>query len=316
MREKRDRSGRTIQDLAGKIKKKYLLVFEGAETEEIYFDAFKEYNQNLLVDIAMLIRSNSEQGFSNPEKMLKMILENVKERKEDKYSYHTLIDWIVDYLKEKQLIYLKACDIKKKLENICQSEIENNLCETVDETKTEKVIELLLTKLKEQVKCEFKEISKELIEDLIKDNEIDYRAEIDEIVMIVDRDKKSFTEKQYDDVCDSCKDNGIKLVVTNPCFEFWLLLHFDVNSEEDFEMEKMLENPKDGNSNYCFSILRNVFKKNNLHYKKNKFDVKYLMSKVDDAIENEKQYCEDVIDLKNNIGSNIGKLITELRNTT
>ena len=102
-----------------------------------------------------------------------MILENVKERKEDKYSYHTLIDWIVDYLKEKQLIYLKACDIKKKLENICQSEIENNLCETVDETKTEKVIELLLTKLKEQVKCEFKEISKELIEDLIKtDNHI------------------------------------------------------------------------------------------------------------------------------------------------
>ena len=140
MREKRDRSGRTIQDLADKIKKKYLLVFEGSETEEIYFNAFKEYNQNLLVDIAMLIRSNSEQGFSNPKKMLEMILENVKERKEDRYSYHTLIDWIVDYLKEKRLIYLKACDIKKKLENICQSEIENNLCETVDETKTEKII--------------------------------------------------------------------------------------------------------------------------------------------------------------------------------
>ena len=149
----------------------------------------------------------------------------------------------------------------------------------------------------------------------IKDNEIDYRAEIDEIVMIVDRDKKSFTDEQYDFVCNSCKDNGIKLVVTNPCFEFWLLLHFDVNSEEDFDMEKMLENPKEGNNNYCFGVLRNVFKNNNMHYRKNKFDVKNLMSKIDNAIKNEKQYCEDVLDLKNNIGSNIGKLITELRNT-
>lgn len=79
MREKINRDGRTIRDRSNKKKKKYLLVFEGAETEEIYFDAFKEYFPNLLFEVVTLIRSNSENGFSNPQKMLEMILGNLKE---------------------------------------------------------------------------------------------------------------------------------------------------------------------------------------------------------------------------------------------
>lgn len=308
MREKRDRSGRTIQDLADKIKKKYLLVFEGSETEEIYFDAFKEYFPNLLFEVKTLIRSNSEEGFSNPQKMLEMILENLKEREEDKYSYHTLIDWIVDYLKEKRLIYLKACNIKTKLEIICKNEIESNLDKKVKGRDIKNTIKKLLEKLLEivdEIKCEFKNVPQKMIQDLIKENEIEYDSEIDEIVMVVDRDKGSFTPEQYKDLVHECNRNKIRLVVTNPCFEFWLLLHFDVSFDEN----KMLENAKVKEKvTYCHDILRNKFE----GYQKNSYDVRFLMGKIKRAIKNEQDYCEDTIGLKTKIGSNVGKLLQDL----
>ncbi|MEA3422876.1 MAG: RloB domain-containing protein [Bacillota bacterium] len=48
---------------------------------------------------------------------------------------------------------------------------------------------------------------------------------------MVDRDKGSFVNhpnnNQYAYVVEKCRENGIDFYLTNPCFEFWLLLHFD-----------------------------------------------------------------------------------------
>ncbi len=309
MRENRNnRDGRTIKDRSNKKKKKYLLVFEGAETEEIYFDAFKEYIPNLLFEVVTLIRSNSENGFSNPEKMLEMILENLKEREEDKFSYHTLIDWIVDYVKQNRLIHLKSYDIKPKLEKICKDEIESNLDKKVKGRDITNTIKKLLEKLLEivdEVKCEFKNVPKEMIQNLIKENEIEYDSEIDEIVMVVDRDKGSFTPEQYENLVHECNRNKIRLVVTNPCFEFWLLLHFDVS----FDKNKMLKNAMVKEKvTYCHDILHNTFE----GYHKNSYNVRFLMGKIKKAIQNEQKYCEDIIGLKTKIGSNVGKLLKDL----
>ena len=57
----------------------------------------------------------------------------------------------------------------------------------------------------------------------------------DEYCIIVDRDERSFTEEQVEAVIASCDDEHFRLVITNPCFEFWLLLHFDVNRETILE---------------------------------------------------------------------------------
>lgn len=37
------------------------------------------------------------------------------------------------------------------------------------------------------------------------------------------------------------------------------------------------------------------------------------MKDIDNAINNEKEFCEDIVELENSIGSNIGKLISEMR---
>lgn len=306
MRERRNRTERTSEKKD--VKKKFLLVFEGSETEEIYFDAFKEYNQGLSVDVVPLIRSNSEQGFSNPKKMLEMILENIKERQEDSYSYHTLIDWIVDYVKQERLINLKADIIKEQLEKICKEEIEKKLDETVTGREKSETIKKLLEKLRENIKCKFKKVSKEMIDNLIKENDITYYPGIDEIVMIVDRDKNSFTAEQYEELITACNRNIIRLIVTNPCFEFWLLLHFDARFDEG----KMLQNAKvKEDVTYCQDVLSRYI----VGYQKNRYDANSLMKKINKAIKNEKNYCDDTIGLKNNIGSNVGKLITDIKNS-
>lgn len=48
-------------------------------------------------------------------------------------------------------------------------------------------------------------------------------------------------------------------------------------------------------------------------YKKNRFDIEALMTRIDIAIQQEKDYCEDPEKLENHIGSRVGILIQELR---
>ena len=37
------------------------------------------------------------------------------------------------------------------------------------------------------------------------------------------------------------------------------------------------------------------------------------MKAIDHAIDNEKKFCEDIVNLENTIGSNIGRLIIDMR---
>lgn len=85
------------------------------------------------------------------------------------------------------------------------------------------------------------------ISDIIKStSSITYDENIDKICLVIDRDKDSFistpNNRQYEYVVKTCKKKGFGLYVTNPCFEFWLLLHFD----EVFclDRDKLLEIPK------------------------------------------------------------------------
>lgn len=65
--------------------------------------------------------------------------------------------------------------------------------------------------------------------------------ETDEFWMIIDRDRWVL-----DEWVEKCKkEKNFYLSITNPCFEFWLLLHIvDLNSINDDQKEKILKNPK------------------------------------------------------------------------
>ena len=148
------------------------------------------------------------------------------------------------------------------------------------------------------------------IEDYIERQFVTYEEGYDKICLIADRDKQSFKEDQYDYVVETCKEKGYNFYISNPCFELWLLLHFE--EILDMDREKLLANPKEpAHSKRRFlekqlSLLMNGYNKNNLQFSK-------IADKVSIAIENEKQFCENINELKTELGCNIGLLIKEMQ---
>ena len=47
----------------------------------------------------------------------------------------------------------------------------------------------------------------------------------DELWMVIDRDR--WTIQMLSDIISQCKQKGIGFCISNPCFEIWLILHFE-----------------------------------------------------------------------------------------
>ena len=312
MRERKNFAERTRISKEDRTRKKYFLVFEGNRTEGIYFNAINELKDkigiNPLIEIISIERTYTEEGWSNPKKILEQLLKDLEEIENGKISYKTLVDKIIEIIMEDEKIsskILKEISSEKMIENI-KNDIESldNIVENVEED-----CEFLLNMIIKKLFLTIEEIPNilEIVLKNIENKQITYSEDIDKMCLIVDRDKKSFKEEQYNYVKEECKKKNFKLYVTNPCFEFWLLLHFDevhlINKEE------LLENKRASSKvRFVESELKKYFP-----YNKNKYNAELLIEKIDLAIENEKKFCENIEELKDKLGSNIGLLIKELK---
>ena len=312
MREKRNFAERTKISKEDRTRKKYFLVFEGSRTEEIYFDTINELKGkigiNPLIEIISIERTYTEEGWSNPKKILEQLLKDLEEIEDGKLSYKTLVDKIMEIIVEDKNFSLKISkksNLKEVIEDI-ENEIES-LENTVKNIEEDCITLLsIITKKVFLVKEEIANILEKVLEN-IGNQQITYSEDIDKMCLIVDRDKKSFKEEQYNYVKEECKRKNFKFYVTNPCFEFWLLLHFD--EVHSINREKLLENKRASSKvRYVESELKKYFP-----YNKNKYNAELLIEKIDLAIENEKRFCEDIEELKDKLGSNIGLLIKELK---
>ena len=147
---------------------------------------------------------------------------------------------------------------------------------------------------------------------VIENRAITFDKNLDKICFIIDRDKDSFVSKpgndQYQYVLDKCRENNYGFYLSNPCFELWLLMHYD--EVVTMDRKKILENPKvSAGRRYTEQELRRLLPR----YSKSKYSVMPLMRRIDNAIQNEKLFCEDEEMLKDNIGSRIGLLMKEFR---
>ena len=293
---------------------KYFLVFEGKKTELLYFDAINdlrdEININPLIELVPTIRSYSEKGWSNPQKIVDRMIKNLEENKTGYFSYETLCNWIIEFLYDEEIIKqtnYKRDYIWKLLKWICQDEIGSSFNLDVEDLKEgcTKILNILSKEIKIENLVKY-------IPNILKNGSITYDENVDKICFIVDRDRKSFVSKenndQYKYVLNKCKEKGFGFYITNPCFEFWLLLHFD----NVFELDKnlLLENLTiNSEMNFTEKELRKLFR----GYNKASYDAKYFVKRVDKAIKNEKEFCEDLEKLEYELGSNVGLLIEELR---
>ena len=142
-------------------------------------------------------------------------------------------------------------------------------------------------------------------EDLAEDK-FTFDKEIDKVCFIIDRDPQNFSEEQLECFIKKCKEFEYDVYLSNPTFELFLIMHDDKVLELD--RKEMHENRKQSKNKRFLEIkLSDIFgcSKTNLNFEKFK---PYIRK----AIKNEKQFCENLDNLKNELGSNVGKLMESI----
>jgi hypothetical protein len=286
-------------------KKKYFLVFEGEETEVQYFIGVvnnrEEIGINPLIEIVPLLRSYNEKGWSNPKKILSRLIQYFEECKAGTLTVNSFVDRIIDYLIEDGVI-TEGSVIRKLLIEYCQKEMGLSQEELIkDETLA---INSVCLCLEDSVNLL---TAAENLKKYINEQRNIYDEGFDRICLIADRDSQSFKPAQYDFVVETCNLKGYGFFLSNPCIELWLLMHFD--EIMNYDRALLLKNP------YITSDKRFIATKLGLHlggYKNKNVRFDALKGRINKAIQNEKHFCEDIIRLKSELGSNIGLLLDEL----
>lgn len=293
---------------------KYILLTEGTETEPRYFGAVEENKARLgippIIEIIPLERSYGEDCWSNPKKILDRLLLNLEESASGKISYSTLLNAMVDCLYHGEYLSRhreKIPEIACLLEKIIRDVLKAAPDDFVDDVKAAVVAAMdALAKEKPRI-CE---LIVENIGETLNEQFIPYAPEIDKICLVVDRDPESFTGSQFDYVKNACAANDVRLYVSNPGFELWLLMHSEnfASMKEDLTARFSRMKPS-----AFLEHVEKLLKQEFGGYNKSKPKTEQFMQAIDTAITNEKSLAEDVDALKNEMGSNVGLLIEEMR---
>ena len=141
------------------------------------------------------------------------------------------------------------------------------------------------------------------------DNDFDY--ERDKMVIVFDGDIFEEKVQGYEELISQIEKTDIA-GVTNPGFEFFLLLHIEGIYEEQIKGHEaeFLNMDEYGKYSYAYNLLRDL---TGMNAKKNP-EIGNLADNVEIAISQEKKINQDTHDLKGNVSSNIGRIIEEIIN--
>lgn len=139
---------------------------------------------------------------------------------------------------------------------------------------------------------------------------LEYDREIDEIWLIFDRDPGNLSPDQLEDIFQTCNQKSYYMGMTNPCFEFWLLLHLpNIQEYNPSELLKNKRTPRRSKKRFIDKELSNRL------YGYNKKCLRFIAFKggIDLAIEQEKLFTQTIPELFSELGSNIGVMISKMR---
>ena len=261
------------------IKRVVFLSVEGEVTERRYFEFVRESRETLgiksVVEIHVLRRGDSS---SSPEKVVEL-LENYLEVRNNN-----------DFLAEVDKLELKHYDkefIHKYLE----------APDTID-VKEKRQFEGFL-------KEEQLDLTYLLFLNKFKGSD---NGENDVFGIVIDRDAGNHSPENMARIFDECDEKGDRCFLTNPRFEFWLLLHVaDVKSEYPDELEKMLDFNDE-------TVDKHLLEKTGGGKKiqRKTFDT-YFLPNIDTAIERANGLCTSRNELLDQLGSTLGELFELLR---
>ena len=287
MRESRTFGKRKREELPQReVNIKYILLTEGTETEPQYFEAVEENKKQLgippIIKILPLMRSYGENGWSNPKKILDRLLLNLEESTSNKISYSTLLNAMIDCLYYSEYLS-KHKELIPEISNLLDRIYRNVLKVTPDDFVEDK--EATVTKVTEFLAKEKPRICELIIKnigDALNEQSIPYAPDID----------------------------NVQFYISNPGFELWLLMHSSnfATMKDDLAAKFSTMTPPEF-LDHIESLLKQEFE----GYNKSKLKTQPFMLAIDTAIANEKMFTESVDALKNDMGSNVGLLIQEMR---
>lgn len=111
----------------------------------------------------------------------------------------------------------------------------------------------------------------------------------DELWLLIDRDKQSWDKKQIKEIAAQCEQKKFGFALSNPCFEIWLLMHFeDIADADKKRREILLENEKTGKKSKKSFIEKELSIKIRGYNKTNLANEK-LLPKIPAALKNSKK---------------------------
>ena len=144
----------------------------------------------------------------------------------------------------------------------------------------------------------------------------DFRKGYDSLWLVCDREKviaRKTGNKGLLKVIPLCEKKGYSIALSNPLFEFWLLLHVvDITS---YDNNTLFDNEKiNGNRRYIDKELSNILP-DGYNKKKGQFNRKIVsLDNVQKAIKQEELFENDLTKIMDNLGGNVSLLIKEIVN--
>jgi hypothetical protein len=276
-------------------KPKFLIASEGQVTEPRYFE---KLNQSIIsnnVTIINILRDYVNSGNSNPKQITGLLKEFLDNCTDNTITVSELKHKISNWNHENP----NKIDIV-----IVNSKLDDEYRDDKYKIQYDNLPELFIYLFRSEV---YKDLAENFTSYFMA-QDITYSSVTDSINMVIDRDKDSFTEQQYDEVVKFCEENNVNLYISNPNFEFWLYLHFPEIEKEDNEL--LLKNPKQGQKRYIERRLHDI-----CNYTKTKFSFENFEGYINEAIQREKNYEENVSMIKDNLGTNVGKLVERIINS-
>lgn len=261
----------------------FFLSVEGNATEKEYFKGVsanrKHLGINAIVDVEVLSRSSKDTG-SAPSQVIELLEEYLRLRENGKESL--IKDIPVEFVQKYGVEFIRdfldgGDNIPKKRRNAFVTDL-----------------------LKIGYDINYRKYLQ------------NYRNDLDEFGILIDRDIHTHSEANMLECIQYCKEKGYACYIVNPCFEFWLLLHLsDVKSEYSDRFDMIKENKK-VSDNHTF-VSKEV--SNKAHHGKSGINFKKnYMLHVDDAISRAKEFTSDEMNLVEEIGCNVWKLLESMKN--
>lgn len=292
------------------IKMRYFLAFEGEKTEYQYFAGIIKYQEylkiNPVIEIIPLSRHLHQKGLSHPKNICKQMEEEMKMLHTGELTLKSLVDHLSDWvLKNSSKPRTQRENLSRKLLRDLGKK-HGHIPETIVSGSKDLVVQQICDLLDTYEAIEVSPETISAFHQYLKQQKQYNKRDGDKACIIIDRDSGSFTAAQYNDVLTHCKKSNLDLFVTNPRFEFWLLLHF--LQKQEIDVDKICASPEPGKEPYLENLLHQHYPSFSKHHVP--FDP--LKDKITVAMENEKSFCEDIEQLKDHIGCNIGLLLSEL----